>query len=62
MHGAMIKKKQNLFIFANNKKNDNTSPICFNTLHVIIMGKTIYQLGVIILQLVLSFPPNDNHL
>jgi hypothetical protein len=31
---------QNLFIFVKNEKNDNTSPICFNTLHVIIMGKT----------------------
>jgi len=31
--------KQNLFIFVNNEKNDNTSPICFNTLHAIIMGK-----------------------
>jgi hypothetical protein len=32
--------KQNLFIFVKNEKNDNTSPICFNTLHVIIIGKT----------------------
>lgn len=53
--------KQNLFMFVKNEKNDNTSPICFNTLHVIIRGKHVYQLRLVTLQVGTSFPPNDNH-